>query len=77
MPRISLPCACTEQPHGWQCPSHYQPLADALAAAGETFRRYEKMHTEKGTPGGVVKAMANAAEAERCEAALAAVYIPR
>lgn len=41
-----------------------------LRECAATFRRYEQLHREKGTVDGELKANANAARAERCEAVI-------
>lgn len=43
----------------------------ALRMAAQTFRKYEKLHRDKGTPEGTTKANSNMIIAQVCERALA------
>ena len=51
-------------------------LADGVSRAAETFTRYAKLHNEKGTEEGRLKAAANAHEANTLWATLVLAGIP-
>lgn len=51
--------------------SERDTLRNALRMAAQTFRKYEQLHRDKGTPEGTTKANSNMIIAQVCERALA------
>ena len=50
-----------------------QKVQEALELSADTFRRYQKLHSQKGTPDADTKAALNSLLADEMEASLAAL----